>query len=756
MLTVMVDNHTLHPPDPSIPLIPSRALAATQSVIKAGATDDLAQAQGTPATALEVSDIERKLEYLLRTIEARLGRDLAVAQPYWSSRDTDLLDQLVEEHEKVGEQGTMRLRTMRTSSAYYSIFLQCRMALRADDVATERFEDVRNKLQNVIFDVCEESKVHTRKEGYQKLMEMCKKDVTLLKSNVWALVQLLQNDGDYGAERKMICEVLAGHLKLAKEVDDPGATLTDCLKVMFDKDRQLHSLVLEFFNSESGQTIVDMMTADNLHAAVLACCLAGMLPAAVDADITKALKLLYDLQSIWTGPNDVLSAAETSAALDAAVDVLWSLGQVMMDKRNLFVFSDSEVELSRLMEKVHLTPKEQFVQGGIKVFSELVQAIEQAMSGQDETTVAQTVSEAKKFVDNLEASAVYLFCYLPIDTSSGAQHPSVIEHFSADRRIVLFRSAANLAARVASAEKDRPRKLDFPGEQLAKHIAQVTARALKVFVPVRRSSGDDDDKAQEQDPYIILAGEALLTAIHRCDSCISDHQSITWTDKDVREKVRSLASLAQEIVAKHEATPQVLGAAKVVCSLTEEFLHPGKQGDVKQATPMWLMPPPPFPEWIDPAARVATPEPAAIRGRAGRRRRSSQEDNTTEERRVRGRGAVHYRERSPDHGWDSPVKAEPSTPALAGQSSETGLTIRGTSRAEYRSPADRRAPEDPGHAGPLSASLAERMTSDRWSGSARPRSQDRPKEERDEHAGGWGDRRDASSYGHSRRDRWGR
>lgn len=747
------------------------------------------------APVLEVSENERKLEYLLRTIEGRLDQDLAVRQPSWTRHDTDLLSQLIQEHQEVGEQGTMRLRTMRTASAYYRVLLDCRANQEINNVVADKLESIRNGIQNIVFDVCEEPSSHTRQVAYKMLLELCSMDVTLIKSNVSALVEVLQYEDH--SEHRVACEVLAEHLKLAKEANYPGGSLADCLQLMFDKKQELRNLVLDFFASGPGEKVVDMMAADNLHAAVLARCLVTMLPVAVEADISKTIKILYDLQSIWTGPDDVLADEEASAALKAAVDVLWSLGRVLMDRRNVFVFTASDDNdlltpgLTKVLDDVDLTPKEKFVQGGPQTFNALVEAVE-VMIGRDEATAAQTLSEAKIFVNELEASAQFLFCYLPLHITP--QGPKTIEHFNAIQRIVFFRSAANLAARVASATKQSPQELGFPGQKTASDIAEVSVQALKAYIPITDTSSirkvgsgsSSNDKKQAQEAYIMLATEALLTATRHCLSCMNKPGPLS-TDDNLREKVRSLSTLAQEINEKQGSAPQVLKAARMVASLAEELLMLGRQGrsPVEQPPstadePSWLMPPPPFPEWKDPSASVLTPTPAtqeatsSKNSRARRKRRASKED-TTEERRARGRGAVHYREQSPDHGWDSHVGAEPSTAALALGSTETriatrgtdtGIAIRGASRAEHRSPADRAegylpaVKMEPEHVGPASSLLAERagerMTSDRGSESSRPRSQDRLKEERGDDASGWGRRRRAHGYGLSRRDRRGR
>ncbi|KAJ9479738.1 hypothetical protein PHBOTO_003230 [Pseudozyma hubeiensis] len=84
----------------------TRQILGTQDPRRPTASQqDVQRPPSPPASAVEVPEKEIKLEYLLRTIEARLHA--ARQTPRWQRLDTHLLVQLVEEHKKVGKDGTM-------------------------------------------------------------------------------------------------------------------------------------------------------------------------------------------------------------------------------------------------------------------------------------------------------------------------------------------------------------------------------------------------------------------------------------------------------------------------------------------------------------------------------------------------------------------------------------------------------------------------------------------------------------------------
>ena len=378
---------------------------------------------------------------------------------------------------------------MRTALAHYRILLQCQAEQRADPI--ESFEDLRNHLQNLVFDICEEPNVYDRVEGYRALLDLCQRDVTLVKSNVSALIQVLENDGDNGRERSNIYDVLHQHLKLANEVkeNDP---LTDCLRLMFPRKLkpEVRGMAIAFFESDPGKEILDMILGDFWYEAVLAICLADALPLASDSDIPKVIELLHKLQSIWIGPQDVALEGERVAAVHAAVAVLWALGRVLMDVAGTFVFPSVEEDstyvlspyLNRLFSSFDLFPKQQNIENGIKAFSHLSSAIDRLIADRPQRQKEATLlnlSEARRFLDELALSTVYPFCYLPVDTG---ETETILDHFDAAQRIVLFRSMANLAAQVASAEKKRPQELEFGGDSKAADLAKAAARAHSWYV----------------------------------------------------------------------------------------------------------------------------------------------------------------------------------------------------------------------------------------------------------------------------------
>lgn len=440
-----------------------------------------------------VSEKERKLEYLLRTIERRLEKELRRFDARWERLDTHLFSQLIEEHKKVnqGGKGTMMLRTMSTALNHYRILVHCTQTDRADATATQQFDAMRHGLQFIVFDICEDENAHIRKQGYRALLTLSRKDMTLVKSNLSALVQMLANKDDDLEERHLVREILVEHLMLAKAENHPGASLVECVQLMFCEQPKSSDLVVDFFSTEWGEKVIDLFVGNPSLEAALAQGFATILPQTDRSRVLKIVEVLHTLQSIWPGPEDQLSEANFLATRNAAAAVLWSLGRFLIAQANVYDFPAAEDGDGSLMQSLLSSDINKALQqesgqthpgplipNGLKTFSHLVTVVDDRNAMVDRT-YQRHFSQAKIFVEQLEKSTAFLFCFLPLDADQ-PEAPLVIDHLTAAQRIVLFRSSANLAARVASAVKQSPPGLGFPGHKTASEIAQVISRALMV------------------------------------------------------------------------------------------------------------------------------------------------------------------------------------------------------------------------------------------------------------------------------------
>ncbi|GAC99080.1 hypothetical protein PHSY_006677 [Pseudozyma hubeiensis SY62] len=713
---------------------------------------DVPRPPSPPAFAVEVPEKERKLEYLLRTIEARLHA--ARQTPCWQRLDTHLFVQLIEEHKKAGKDSIMVLRTMNSALSHYRLFMQSREGQIDDHVTIDKFETMRHGLQYIVFDICEHNNSYIRKKGHRALLELSRGDMSLVKSNLSALVQILQNDDM--DERDLVSELLFSHLELVQTEKPLGTCLADCLQLMFCDHASLRHLVIDFFSSGWGQKAVDLCIGDCILEAALAEHFAAALPHVGDGHIVKLVGLLHDLQSIWISRDDAVSEASMRAARAAATSVLWNLGVALMRRANVYSATDKDLVACVSDDGANILPPmstDLAVANGLKTFSNLVAVVDRVIRDRDDDlkmAAAQKLSENRIFLNDLEASTAWLFCYLPLDTGEGGTQ-SVVEHFTPPQKLMLFRSAANLAARVASAAKQSPADLSFPGDKTASEIAQVVAWALGKELPANILAVVEERGCTGGEPaYFILAAEALLTAIHHCESCMSvcKHRPRTIsTDDHLRIRVRGLQALAQKIDDEQRGRDELQQAAKVVLALGQEHLRVAWTRNAEQLSPAWLMAPPHMPGWVKPTATAVLTSPKTNSRKDKKRQNDEieQEDASKDRRARRGEphaskqeGSTQGQSLAVKHNSSNTVKNEPATSGT--QHEETGIAIRGSSKAQSHSPTLRRAdcyrPGSTGYqrAEPASPSLLNRMqkrrVSDEWPETSRSR--DRPRDVRED------------------------
>ncbi|SPO26748.1 uncharacterized protein UTRI_04056_B [Ustilago trichophora] len=768
----------------------------------------------TPALTT-VPQKERKLEFLLRTIEDRLASKTAASTPRWEQSDAYQLNCLIQEHQKVGTDGTMKVRTMHTALNHYSVLISCHKAQQIDPMSEDTFDTLRNGVRNIVFDLCEDTDRSVRMEGYRGVRELSSKDPCLARNNCSVLVQLLQNDSD-DQELQLAREMLAEHVGLATSDDHPGMSLNDCLQIVINDFGHLRGQVLAFLSSTWGQRSLEPVILDaGPRQVILAHHLASILPQASRQDFCKiATGLLADLQNIWVDADSPLTDEEKGAAKEVAAKVLWNICQFQMVQSKVYPLSIppadgtssplymSAVETQQLLEEFPAC-QDPVIMDGAKTFSNLVTASVRMVADLEELeeNALSKMSEGKRFLNELEISTRYLFCFLSLQDSD-KDDSIALRYFAPTQRIVVFRSAANLAARVALAARQSPAQLNYGGESTTKDIALAAIRALQTHVPVSGMAirGSSDGKTASaardaQEAYAMLAAEALLTAIDQCETYLSSlraRATTVFTDTQAHERIRALTTLARDITEHRRGPEEVIRAAEIVLSLGQEYSARWRSTAV-HPTPAWLVSPSDFPDWKSPVPVTPAPGPAGTkdaktvkdvkeskepkeskelkepagrddpkeplrsteskespeseRGDSSRKRRGSDEGSTAE-RRVRGRGPVHALGDEADVGWDT--AAAPSKRAPLPPRPETGISIRGASQAEHhRSPTIRENSHRPGASEhrteyPRSSAYEERAggrrQSDRWprdGGQSSYRDRDLPRDRGASRTHGW-------------------
>ncbi|SPO26467.1 uncharacterized protein UTRI_04056 [Ustilago trichophora] len=735
-------------PSNAVPRLPPLDHQLTTQAIPSVVMEPKATSPALPGTSehIEMSAVltivpqkERKLEFLLRTIEDRLASKRAASTPRWERSDANQLKWLIQEHQKVGMDGTMKIRTMKTALGYYSVLTNCQKAKQIDPMPEDTFDTLRNGVRNIVFDLCEDIDRGVRMQGYRAVLELSLKDPCLARNNCSVLVQLLQNDSDE-QELELVREMLAEHVGLAMSDDHPGMSLTDCLQIVLNDFGHLRDHVFAFLSSICGQRALEPILMDAGHRQViLAHHLASALPFASRREFSKITTgLLADLQAIWVDEETSFSEEERAAAKDAAVKVLWALcGFLMVQSKAcplpiLPVDSTSSVlavDTERLMEGFPAC-RDPAVSNGAKLYSISV-AVSERMIANLEESAQSKVSEARRFLNELDISVRYLFCYLPLPQESEQDAGSALKYFTPIQRIVVFRSAANLAARAALAAKQAPAQLSYGGESVTKDIALVSTRALLTHVLVSGMAirGSSEGKtasvsSEAQEAYAMLAAEALLAAIDQCEmylSSLRDRVTTVFTDSAAHERIRALTMLARDIIEQRRGTEEVIQAAEIVLSLGREYSARWRSTTV-HPTPAWLMSPPDFPDWKSPVSGTSTAgptrgidakaandakepkgstgrdnpkepqrsteskeSPESTRSDQSRKRQGNDDEGSTAERRVRGRGSVQASSDEADPGWDT--EAASSKRAPLPPRPETGVSIRGASQTEHhRSP----------------------------------------------------------------------
>lgn len=180
--------------------------------------------------------------------------------------------------------------------------------------------------------------------------------------------------------------------------------------------------------------------------------------------------------------------------------------------------------------------------------------------------------------------------------------------------------------------------------------------------------------------YSMLAAEALLLAIHLCETYLldsTDGSSALTNDVKVRDRVKALSALAEEVDRSQDMPTEVLEAAKVVRALGSAYFKVRARTDTHVHMPEWLMSPPPFPAWETPKPETQR-EPTGSGRRNSRGQKRSSEVSPSQERCVRGRGAVRANDDFTADSWHAKVDTEPSPLPRP----DTGITICGASRAD--------------------------------------------------------------------------
>ncbi len=335
------------------------------------------------------------------------------------------------------------------------------------------------------------------------------------------------------------------------------------------------SLVLDFMTSPAGRkawaSVFDNV-ADEID---LARRLAPVLPIANRDEFSKLIELIHDLQSIWIERGAKITEAEQEARWAGAA-LLWNMSRVWMRQSKTYTFpSPIKDDESRLVQVLSCAATESLVKeaeiyrepviaNGAKLFSEIVQ-FSDGKTPEAEISGLTKPSKGKLFIDELEVSVRSFLCFMPPAYDTDTEKTStVVDHFEATQRIAFYRATANLAAKIAVAAKAVRPNLGFAGETTAKDVAQAAVRALLVsplcntrpgeqslttFLPLRQSSVPVDDNRIEKTQhgktarraYAVLAGEALLLAIHFCESYLTSVNAILpWQDRILRDQVRAL------------------------------------------------------------------------------------------------------------------------------------------------------------------------------------------------------------------------
>lgn len=188
--------------------------------------------------------------------------------------------------------------------------------------------------------------------------------------------------------------------------------------------------------------------------------------------------------------------------------------------------------------------------------------------------------------------------------------------------------------------------------------------------------------AEAREAYSLLAAEALLIAIHMCESYLlttADGLANITNDVQVRERVKALTALAQQVDKAQSGSMEVLEAAKVVRTLGNAFFKVRSSVDTHTLMPKWLMQPLPLPAWEKSKPEMAK-EPATSSKSGSRGQKRYRDASSVQERRVGGRGVVLANNDFNADTWD--VKGPPTPSGLPRP--ECSISIRGASRADDR------------------------------------------------------------------------
>lgn len=372
---------------------------------------------------------------------------------------------------------------MDTALASFFVFIDCYRAKRVEpEVEEPTIDALREGVQHIILDLCEDAKTHVRKRAYPALLRMSQTDLTVVKHHTSILAQLLHNDGE--GELALVQDIFAQHMSLS---------LSEWLQVAIDDIcfGDLRGVVLDFFSSVFGQKALEGIIDNGPQEAQLALHLAPVLPISDRDQYEVIINILHSLQNVWPDTNDPSSMEEKNAARDAGAAVLWNLYLVLMGQSKTFVPGPADVPLltfktSELLRLIPLNSAGVFIAGGAALFNDLVKlSLGMGVPECHEVDHGfKKLSEAKIFLNELEVSTRYFFCLLPpgdtVDERNTSNKASAIHHFTPIQRIAFFRSAANLSTKVASAAKESPAELGYPGKSTAIDITKVTTRALMV------------------------------------------------------------------------------------------------------------------------------------------------------------------------------------------------------------------------------------------------------------------------------------
>lgn len=441
----------------------------------------------------EIRRDERKLEYLINATDRRFETYQHDTRRRWAKSDLELVLRMLEESRAVKPDLYLAMRALNTAVATFRIITTGYEKDQVEPGLEDTFHAFRTQVQNLVFDLCEADDSKIRKKAYPAVLKLSLADLNLARSNCSALVQLLQNDKSDG-ELETVQDVLTRHLELWRSI---------CLPIIIDEwcFSDLRPRILDFLSTPGAHDALAAIIDDGPAEADLALRLARVLPMCKQQEFSKIADLLFPLTKLWPEADASVPDEEKRLARDAGVAVLWNVTKVLMRRGKTLAFSDRGddafpdhlrfLDTERQAEGPSACTAP-VILGGDILLNNLINitlriGVSEGEGECDGRLVTETEpSEAGRFTKDLEDSARYIFCFLPVgghlrednspqDTAAGALH-----HFSPLQRIVFFRSIANSATKISTAAVHCPPELGFSGEATVSDLAMVTSQALLV------------------------------------------------------------------------------------------------------------------------------------------------------------------------------------------------------------------------------------------------------------------------------------